>query len=244
MSQLPDYYRILHVHRDAPVEVIRASYRTIMQSLKQHPDLGGDHQNATLINEAYAVLTDEKKREAYDQRLADVGGTDETGEQESPATGEAQAAQARAPQGYHLSTVALCAFCKHANSSPRDPSAVCSNCGSPLCAATNAKLEHQGQRAVARIERNHPIVFHREWPGEGSLARTRDISLNGISLVTDTPVEIGTHIKISGDLLGAVARVTHCQRDPGLANNPWIIGAAFVTLKFAQTQGSFVSARI
>jgi DnaJ-class molecular chaperone len=47
-----NYYRILHVQPDAPTEVIKSSYRTLMQRLKMHPDLGGDHSEAALINEA------------------------------------------------------------------------------------------------------------------------------------------------------------------------------------------------
>ena len=35
-------YRILHVQPEAPPEVIRASYRTLMSTLRAHPDLGGD----------------------------------------------------------------------------------------------------------------------------------------------------------------------------------------------------------
>ena len=64
-----NYYRILHVQPDAPVEVIRASYRTLMQRLKQHPDLGGEHWNASLINEAHDVLVDEARRRIYDRTL-------------------------------------------------------------------------------------------------------------------------------------------------------------------------------
>jgi DnaJ-class molecular chaperone len=36
-----NYYEILHVSRDAPAEIIRGSYRTLMQKLGHHPDLGG-----------------------------------------------------------------------------------------------------------------------------------------------------------------------------------------------------------
>ena len=50
-----NYYRILHVQPDAPDAVIRTAYRTLMQKLRQHPDLGGDGATATLINEAYAA---------------------------------------------------------------------------------------------------------------------------------------------------------------------------------------------
>ena len=37
-----DYYAVLHVSHDAPTEIIRASYQTLMQKLKRHPDLGGE----------------------------------------------------------------------------------------------------------------------------------------------------------------------------------------------------------
>lgn len=63
-------YRILHVQPEAPLEVIRASYRTLMSTLRAHPDLGGDPDAAARINAAYAVLADPAKRRAYDQALA------------------------------------------------------------------------------------------------------------------------------------------------------------------------------
>ena len=69
MKNKRNYYRILFVQPDAPTEVIRASYRTLMQKLMQHPDLGGEHWNASIINEAHQVLIDAKKRRAYDRVL-------------------------------------------------------------------------------------------------------------------------------------------------------------------------------
>ena len=64
-----NYYRILYVQPDAPFEIIQASYRTLMQKLKAHPDLGGDEWIASVINEAYDVLSDSTKRRAYDEVL-------------------------------------------------------------------------------------------------------------------------------------------------------------------------------
>ncbi len=69
MKNKRNYYRILYVQPDAPSEVIRASYRTLMQKLRKHPDLGGEHWNASIINEAHAVLTDATRRRAYDREL-------------------------------------------------------------------------------------------------------------------------------------------------------------------------------
>ena len=45
------------------------AYRTLMQKLRLHPDLGGDGATATPINEAYAVLSDPARRAEYDARL-------------------------------------------------------------------------------------------------------------------------------------------------------------------------------
>ncbi len=66
MKNKRNYYRILYVQPDAPTEVISASYRTLMQKLRQHPDLGGENWNASVINEAYRVLSNDRKRRAYD----------------------------------------------------------------------------------------------------------------------------------------------------------------------------------
>jgi curved DNA-binding protein CbpA len=64
-----NHYRVLYVQPDAPFEVIRANYRTLMQKLKLHPDLGGEHWNAIFVNEAYETLADPIKRHAYDLEL-------------------------------------------------------------------------------------------------------------------------------------------------------------------------------
>ena len=64
-----NYYRILYVQPDAPMEIVQASYRTIMQKLKAHPDLGGDHWNASVINEAFEILSDPDKRLDYNKAL-------------------------------------------------------------------------------------------------------------------------------------------------------------------------------
>ena len=67
MENRRNYYRILQVQCDAPLEIIRASYHTIMRELKQHPDFGGDQWNACVINEAYEMLSDSVKRAEYDR---------------------------------------------------------------------------------------------------------------------------------------------------------------------------------
>ena len=71
MTQRRDYYRVLQVHPDAHPEIIKVSYKTLMQRLKMHPDLGGDHATATLINEAFRTLGHPDRRLAYDRWLSE-----------------------------------------------------------------------------------------------------------------------------------------------------------------------------
>lgn len=70
MDSRPDYYGLLHVSRDAPLEVIRSSYRTLMKTLGAHPDLGGDESDARALNEAWEVLSDPAERARYDAERA------------------------------------------------------------------------------------------------------------------------------------------------------------------------------
>jgi len=64
-----DYYEILEVSRSATLEEIKKAYRRL--ALKYHPDRNPGDKEAEekfkLINEAYQVLGDEKKRAIYDR---------------------------------------------------------------------------------------------------------------------------------------------------------------------------------
>lgn len=60
-----DYYKTLGVARNATKEEIKKSYRVLAH--KHHPDKGGDAERFKEINEAYQVLSDDRKRAQYDQ---------------------------------------------------------------------------------------------------------------------------------------------------------------------------------
>ena len=64
-----DYYKIIGVARSASADEIRKAYRKL--ALKYHPDRNPDDKAAEDrfkdLNEAYQVLSDDKKRARYDQ---------------------------------------------------------------------------------------------------------------------------------------------------------------------------------
>ncbi len=70
MASNKSYYDILGVSKSASQDEIKKAFRKLAQ--KHHPDAGGDEEKFKQINEAYAVLSDPKKKEQYD-RFGTVG---------------------------------------------------------------------------------------------------------------------------------------------------------------------------
>lgn len=70
----PTYYQILGVSNKASVEDIKKEYRRIAK--KYHPDANPGDKRAEEIfknaGEAYAILADSDKRNAYDKELAEA----------------------------------------------------------------------------------------------------------------------------------------------------------------------------
>lgn len=64
-----DYYEVLEITRTADNETIKKAYRRL--ALKYHPDRNAGNKEAEdkfkLVNEAYQVLSDERKRDVYDR---------------------------------------------------------------------------------------------------------------------------------------------------------------------------------
>jgi curved DNA-binding protein CbpA len=59
-----DPYHVLQVQRHASPEVVRAAYRAL--AWKYHPDRGATPEGMVLLNHAWSILGDAKRRAAYD----------------------------------------------------------------------------------------------------------------------------------------------------------------------------------
>jgi molecular chaperone DnaJ len=61
-----DYYKILGIEKNASADEIKKAFKKL--ALEHHPDRpGGNEQKFKEINEAYQVLSDQSKRQRYDQ---------------------------------------------------------------------------------------------------------------------------------------------------------------------------------
>ena len=65
---MKDYYKILEISENASEEVVHMAYKALVK--KYHPDENNQSKNSkdkmVELNEAYFVLSDQKRREQYD----------------------------------------------------------------------------------------------------------------------------------------------------------------------------------
>jgi|SRR5579871_4614954 len=239
MPNARDYYRILHVQPDAPVEIIRTSYRTLMRGLRMHPDVGGDTAAAAEINEAFAVLSDAGRRAIYDA------------ERGTPSVAAAQ------PQSLVLArvgsdiplTIAIrltCSFCDASCAVARivDPSARCDRCGSPLVPIARDGRTGTGRRAFHRVDRSFDVTCWTMCQREGASGPTKDLSVGGLSFLSPIRFDLERTVRIDSEVLEAVGIVRHVSETPAIWRVRWMIGVEFVTVLVKQTRGSLVSTRI
>ena len=231
-----NYYRLLHVQSDAPTAVIKSSYRTLMQKLRMHPDLGGDVGDAALINEAYEILSDPQKRAEYDRQLPSFERDEAPAAPRGPRTdaGQQSAGQANAAE--------CCPFCHAATRSRPDSDAVCASCSSPLGRPPISQTEQADWvRAVERIPQEMAVKFWTGWPDAPAYSgQLLDVSTTGLRFRTSEPVVPNQFLKIDCERFQAIARVIHAQDTVDGRE----VGAEFLTLQFSRSRGAFVSETI
>jgi curved DNA-binding protein CbpA len=222
----PDYYRILHVQPDAPAAIVHASYRTLVQRALSST---ASAEEIALLDTAYAVLGDPERRAAYDLVRTNGSGA---------APAEAEAHDASAAAGTRS-----CLFCGALHELPRalERDDECGRCRSPLFPAERHRLEYSGQRVLNRIPKRHAIDVWVTWPQPAPLrAEMRNLSLNGMSFASSVRLEPNQIVRIECTELRALGRVAHVERDTSGAER-FTAGVEFLTLRFRQIKGSFVS---
>jgi hypothetical protein len=209
-----------------------------MQRLRAAPNAAEAHEQAVLLTEAYAVLSNPERRAAYDL-ARDIALSRREADFAATAVLDPDAARYAA---HH------CLFCGAAHGLERvlEPDDDCRECASPLYPAERQRLQPSGKRMLQRIPRRRAVELYVAWPQpEPYAAEMRDLSLNGMQLATSAPLRPNQIVRIACAACATVARVAHCEREetpPGV-DRLWIVGVEFLTLRFANARGTFVSAR-
>lgn len=222
MTRRRDYYRVLHVDPEAPDEVIKASYRTLMQRMRMHPDLGGDHASAALLNEAFRVLGHAERRASYDRWL-DVT-------RHLPLSADS------------FDTDAHCAYCRTAHSvGDADPDRICSACGASLYPVQHHQGNEDSRRAISRLPRFMRVTFAQADPDRGiGHGMTQDISLAGMRLLTSSTLDVDTRLLIECEFCSAVGAVRSARRHAADTEG-WEVGIQFLTMRLKRQRGSLIS---
>jgi curved DNA-binding protein CbpA len=242
-------YRILHVQPEAPLEVIRASYRTLMSTLRAHPDLGGDPDAAARINAAYAVLTDPARRLVYDRLMRRPLG--KAAPQPVPPAADQGPAAAAPPSPVKPPLAAsdpaawladrACPFCQR-----RLPASVhldtrCSHCDSPLFRRPDVdRGELFGRRRSPRNARPTPATLRLPGLPGDHVARLRDLSLSGLCVLSTVQAPERSALRVMTGSFDAVAVVVGCRPQ----GTHWLLHAELLTLQLLRSQGVFVSAKV
>src|SRR5262249_44734019 len=161
------------VQPDAPIEIIRTSYRTLMHSLRMHPDLGGDPRHAALINEAFATLNNPARRAAYDKILKQLR------DHQPPV----RKALPSPPEGKPENT---CPFCSktHSARTAELPDSMCDACQSPLFEAKEHEHLSATRRAFERVPRRMRVICtEARHPDKQFEMTSDDLSITGMGLV-------------------------------------------------------------
>ncbi len=248
MNNRRNYYRILHVQPDAPLEIIKSSYRTLLLKLKKHPDLGGDQWESTLLNEAKEVLTDPKKRSEYDRDFL----KEYTWSRHSESHCASEPIDPSVSAGVNTDCTGAafsraCRFCHKLEQRPvfLSPGTRCTSCHSPLYPTHKIKNPFLKKRAFQRIAKDFSIIYYIEWPAVQEYhGQTTQLSPTGMQFCADQSLEPDQIIKINSRYIEAVARIVHCLYSSFSINRPspaYIIGVEFLAFVSLMAPGTFVS---
>lgn len=206
-----------------------------MQKLKQHPDLGGNDSNAIALNQAYATLSNEAKRAAYDSQLQNIS-----------------LEESRHPNQWHKRVIdpvlciahdePQCLFCGSENPDTlsSDIASICATCGSPLKSSTShlQSVDVSG-RSLERQLRNAPIKYFTEARKPAQFGILLDLSPLGLRFQLSEPLENDQTIKLVCDALTAVVKVKNCMAH--ITDGHYVVGVEFLTSRFNKRRGTFFS---
>ena len=237
-SSLKNYYRILQVQPDAPAAIITASYQAL---IKNNPE------NISLLDESYRVLSNEETRKQYDIYLALLADKSDENNTQSHSTNPIVTSKNADNsermlflQPYQAVILHYCTFCKTPYRSQANlyGNENCLECTSPLTLLERESLK-LFRRTMKRITIQGDFLFYLFWPGKPYCGFFQDSSSSGLRFWSQQPVDLQEIIKVDASNLQAIAEITHTSAE----RNGTSVGARFITVKFDQIRGNFISAK-
>ncbi len=200
-----NFYRLLGVQPDAPVELIKAAYSA-----------GGpaEAKQQRLLDEAIAVLTEPGERERYDEWLAADG----------HAGAVAALRRGEAP------IESFCFFCKapHCEYPHSGQAQTCHACGSPLAPVADA--EQAARRSFDRLGLDCPVEVACSWPPAVCNATVKELTPAGLRLRVPGATDLGAVVRLRAAGFEAVADVIHTEADDAGIQ----CGVAFLSVMFTE----------
>jgi curved DNA-binding protein CbpA len=231
-----NYCRILHIQQDAPLEVIKASYRTLMGKLGCHPDMGGAHVDASLVNEAYEILCNPRKRVEYDFLLSlkqNNRRKKQPGKERTSAAGEKQS---RPVPDVHTEARSLAASEQNAHRH-------CPICGEAGCRKRHEKsgrIEHRKLNRVKREGRVSYTLANSLNPYEGEII---DLSPKGMKFLSKKELDPMTRIEVQCAFFSGAARVVNSEVVRRAKSLMYMIHLNFLKVEFERPSGTFLSVK-
>lgn len=229
MDNRRNYYRILQVQPDAPFEIIHTSYLTLLHKLKQHPDLGGDHWNATVLNEAFQTLKDKEMRAEYDKELF----------QHYTKKFSSRERVKKQPV-----TAVFCPFCKESltRTYHSDKNCVCHN--NPIHTENKDSKRKRCRRSLFRTQKLEKLHFITSTSKVIYEAIMVDLSPEGTRFLSKKALNLNEIIKIDSSLFRAIAEINDSQKRVKGGKAFYSIGAHFKSVTFTEQEGTFFSASV
>ena len=216
MDHRRNLYKILQVQPEASGEVIQAAYRTLMKSLKHHPDLGGSHSEASLINEAYHILGHPTRRAKYDKQISQKS-THKKVSREKPAD------------------PSRCAVCGEKVSL----NGKCHRCTDQVQAAkksTKTKIDRRHLRRSLYVKDRIQFTL---LAGKEESGRMIDLSPQGMRFRSSRKIPLNHQLRIRCPLFRATAQVMSCHKERN--HEIYVIGVVFISVAFKKDRGTFLS---